>query len=181
MTRYKFIATLHLLGDTLPHLSRLSKLFQRQDINLAHVEPMVTATLNSVRNLQWERGPHLKKVDEVLRTELRVAKRSVRQKFLKKLEEYVESRFPNNGVITALSVFEPQNIPEEFVLYGEEEIEHLGEHFGEGEDLLNEWVQFRELMKSSFSNCSLAQLAENTHKGKPPVADNFPKLENLFL
>ena len=192
MKTYKFIATLHLLCDTLPHLSRLSKLFQRQEINLAHVEPMVTATLNAVRNLQQERGPHLKKVDELLRTVLREHNisatdhqraefdRSIRQKFLKTLEDHIVSRFPNNSIITALSVFDPQNMPEEFVLYGEDEIELLGDHFGGADDLLTEWIQFRELMKSSYQSCTLAQLAENLYKGKPPVAESFPKVAKLI-
>ena len=67
---YNFVATVHMMCDILPHLSRLSKVFQRQDVNLAHVEPMVRSTIAALEKMIAEPGIQLKKVNDVIRIDL---------------------------------------------------------------------------------------------------------------
>lgn len=39
---YRFVAAVHLQADVLPHLSRLSKLFQREDVNFLAIKEYVS-------------------------------------------------------------------------------------------------------------------------------------------
>ena len=39
MKCYNFVATVYLLSDVLPHLSRLSRIFQREDVDLSLIQP----------------------------------------------------------------------------------------------------------------------------------------------
>ena len=188
---YRFVATLHLLCDVLPHLSRLSKAFQKRDVNLAHIEPMLKATIATLTKLRKERGPHLKKVNEVLRVELSAHKIPVsdtekanfdrlRDKFLLSVISNLEARFPDSEVISALSVLDPTNMPPEFIFYGEEEIETLSNHFElNAADLVNEWQQFRELVHVNYRGHSLPELTKVVH-ANPVIKESFPMLSKLL-
>ena len=128
MQTFNFVATLFLMSNVLPHLSRLSKLFQRHDVNLAHIEPLLS-TIQVLRKMETEDSPHLQRVKEVLRTSLQPYgikvsevekknfKRNVKVKFLCSLVSHLESRFPNSEVLTALAVLDPANMPADFVFY----------------------------------------------------------------
>ena len=191
---YKFVATLLLMCDVLPHLSRLSKLFQRKDVNLAHIEPMLNSTIDFMKRLEKERGSHLKCLNEVLNVDLRSfeikcseqdksAFEEIRKKFLSGVVKHLEIRFPQNQILSALGVLDPKNMPEAgFVFYGEEEIETLATHFDyDNDELLSEWVQFRELMQSSFSELNLEDVVELVHVPKgEAVKESFPKMAKLL-
>lgn len=41
LATYRFIAALHLQADVLPHLARLSKVFQREDVNFLAIKEQV--------------------------------------------------------------------------------------------------------------------------------------------
>jgi len=42
LATYRFIASLHLQADVLPHLARLSKLFQKEDVMFLAIKEQVT-------------------------------------------------------------------------------------------------------------------------------------------
>ena len=52
ITQFKFIATLLLLCDILPHLNRLSCMFQSADLDLSLIQPQILATLEKLRQLR---------------------------------------------------------------------------------------------------------------------------------
>ena len=51
MKCYKFVATAHLLSDILPHLSRLSRIFQKEDIDLSLISKVRLIQLVNTKNL----------------------------------------------------------------------------------------------------------------------------------
>ena len=63
---YNFVATLYLLSDVLPHLSSLSRVFQRVGVDLCTVEPEVAATIATLKNLRHQAGPYLRQLDDQL-------------------------------------------------------------------------------------------------------------------
>jgi hypothetical protein len=71
MKSYKFVATLYLLSDILPHLSRLSKIFQKEDIDLSLIQPCLQSTVEAISQYKHTPGPNLSKVEEVLSGDLK--------------------------------------------------------------------------------------------------------------
>ena len=71
MKSYKFVACTYLLSDILPHLSRLSCIFQKQHIDLSLVQPCLKTTIDSIKQYETTPGPNLRKLDEVLSSDLK--------------------------------------------------------------------------------------------------------------
>ena len=71
MKCYKFVATAYLLSDVLPHLSRLSRIFQREDVDLSLIQPCLKTTIDTINKYKDTAGPNLSKVDQVLSADLR--------------------------------------------------------------------------------------------------------------
>ena len=89
ITCSRFVDTFDLLNDALPLLSKFS--FQKEDIDLCVIKPVVNATLASLKLLCNKPGAYLKQLDETtstLTTEfgLKVS-HSVRQQFQEKIQE----------------------------------------------------------------------------------------------
>lgn len=51
LATYHFIAALHLQADVLPHLSCLSKIFQKEDLNFLVIKEQVNSVLFSIANI----------------------------------------------------------------------------------------------------------------------------------
>ena len=121
--------------------SRLIKVFQRQDVILTHVEPMVRPTITALEKLLAEPEIQLKKVNVVcidLSTHQISAIVSGREsfdenihlKFLSNIISHIQQRFQDNRIVSALSALDPSNMPEsDFIYYGEEEMQTLAHHF----------------------------------------------------
>lgn len=56
MKYYKFVATLYLLSDVLQLLSKLSLVFQKENVDLTVVKPIVNATIASLKTLRDSPG-----------------------------------------------------------------------------------------------------------------------------
>ena len=67
---YYFVASVYLLSDILPHLSRLSRLFQEHDIDFSKVQIHVSNTIEVLETLKTRDGPYMQKHDTVLKEEL---------------------------------------------------------------------------------------------------------------
>ena len=161
-------------------------------MNLAHIEPLLLSTIQVLRKMEMEDGPHLQRVEEVLCTSLQPYgikvsevekknfKQNVKVKFLSSLVSHLESRFPNSEVLTALAVLDPANTPADFVFYGEEEVALLATHFDvESNDLLSEWTHFRELMNSTFKESTFEQSLKTVHS-QPALTEMFPMVTKIL-
>ena len=55
MKCYKFVASLYLLSDVLPHLNRLSRIFQKEDVDLSLIQPCLKTTIDAIK--EYLRSP----------------------------------------------------------------------------------------------------------------------------
>ena len=62
------VATAHLLSDILPHLSRLSQIFQKEDVDLSLIQPCLKSIIDAIEE---SNGPNLSQVDEVISVNLK--------------------------------------------------------------------------------------------------------------
>ena len=70
MKKYKFIASLYLVCDALPTVSRLSRIFQPTTIDMSDLRKHVAVTLEGLRLLLSTNGEYLSKLDDDLTTPL---------------------------------------------------------------------------------------------------------------
>ena len=54
---YSFIALTHTLADVLPVMTKLNLVFQKEDVNLATIRPMVQASVSALTHLRDAPGP----------------------------------------------------------------------------------------------------------------------------
>ncbi|KAF3841450.1 hypothetical protein F7725_007312, partial [Dissostichus mawsoni] len=70
LATYRFIAALHLQADVLPHLARLSKLFQREDVMFLAIKEQVPVTLPLLKGIKdsggHQPGSHLARLNQSL-------------------------------------------------------------------------------------------------------------------
>ncbi|KAL1251696.1 hypothetical protein QQF64_019492 [Cirrhinus molitorella] len=70
LATYRFVAALHMQADVLPHLARLSKLFQKEDVMFLAIKEQVPITLALIKGIKdsggHQSGSHLSKLTENL-------------------------------------------------------------------------------------------------------------------
>lgn len=71
MKCYKFIATPYLLSDVLPYLSRLSRISQKENVNLSLIQSCLKTTIDVINTYKDTAGPNLCKIEQVLCTDLK--------------------------------------------------------------------------------------------------------------
>ena len=67
---YYFVASLYLFCDVLPHVCKLSLIFQQQEVDLTVVQSQVNATLACIGAYKDNPGPNLTKLDAELNSSL---------------------------------------------------------------------------------------------------------------
>ena len=160
MKCYKFVACLYLLSDVLPHLSRLSRIFQKEDIDFFLVQPCL------IKEYMHCPGPNLSKVDDVLVTDLKdfqiIVSDSQKDAFKSNIQAIIDqlyNRFPHVELIDALSIFDPCTLPsdeKELVTHGRERLKVLTTIFGGAsncdidiEDCTSEWECLKRLIHNN--------------------------------
>ena len=90
-------------------------------MNLTYIEPLLLSTIQVLKKMETQDGPHLQRVNKELRTDLhpygiKVSeadktsfKENIKAKFLPGLVSHLENRFPDSEVLTALAVLDPAN------------------------------------------------------------------------
>ena len=150
----KFLLSTWFLCDALPILTKLSKFFQRANLNVADVGPMVTASRQALLSMKEVHGTYLSEVldkreDNLVRTtasngqhvDVPVPDRlldsfhTARKQFLQAVMDNLAMRFPDMELVDSLSVFDPRNLPplgdEALDSYGNRQIQLLADHFSE--------------------------------------------------
>ena len=151
MANFIFLATTYLLADILPVLARLSKRFQRSQVDFTTVTDGVHVTTATLCAFKLAPGPKLVKfLNEAPATPSSSQSfyykghsisdsQKQRDDFVKnrdqlidKLVENLNSRFPDGGIISSFSILDPQSLPApaELPSYGNNEIETLSLHYG---------------------------------------------------
>nr|XP_006823127.1 PREDICTED: uncharacterized protein LOC100368807 [Saccoglossus kowalevskii] len=117
MKQYNFIATLYLLSDVLPHLTKLSLLFQRRYLDLSLIDPVLSSTITIISQLIHHEGEYTRSVDDVITNfepQLPVVEDTKKAQFKAKIYyPYIEAviknlkeRFPDVKLIDAFTIFD---------------------------------------------------------------------------
>lgn len=113
-----FLCAIAMLLDTLPHLNRLSKLFQKTSIDFSMVDTLVSSTQLVLTNLLDNPGPNTKDIATYFnsleeygvkynQTEVNRFKEQVYQPFINNVISNLHDRFPDTSVLDSFSVFDP--------------------------------------------------------------------------
>ncbi|XP_070537590.1 uncharacterized protein C17orf113-like [Ptychodera flava] len=172
MSTYRFISTMLLLCDLLPHVSNLSKALQASDFEHSLVKPLVSSTVSTLRQLKTVDGENLRSLPDLLDTleksDVTVKQRAddhdfftehVKGKYIDRLMSNIEQRFPSEdvGLLSHFAIFDPHRMQvNQTADYGQEEVKSLSEHFLQKPDqpnvtadAVNEWTNFRNFAKDS--------------------------------
>ena len=182
VTEYRFVCTMLLMCDVLPHVSHLSKCFQISDCDYSIIPRMLSSTIISLKQLKTSNGMNLSSLNDYMdvlaEANIEIKKpaklgsdyfrQSIQQPFLNNLITNLEKRFDDKSVIAAFDIFNPEKIPlvpdstdregvDKFLKYGNKEISELSNQFvdvlGSEEDCLHEWSSYRQFLRESCTNC----------------------------
>ena len=194
---YNFVACTLLLADILPHLNRLSLLFQNQCVDLTLIQPCIEATKESIQQYRDNPGPHMTTIESVISasdlkefnipiTELAKEqfKTQVQDKYI---EAVVDGLFPTYLSLRHLGFFNPQKCPssqDELVDYGLGKLRLLQEKYGTGDDpdvdseaCVSEWESFKRLIQS-YSSLNMTQMV-TAMVTDSNLKDMYPELTKL--
>ena len=175
MSEYRFIATMLLMCDALPHVSTLSKCFQYSTCDYSIIPGIISSTIACLKQLKSTEGRHTSGLpallEELKKAEIDVRKPhnlgelyfndSIRKPFLDKLIDNLESRFQEKDIMASFDILKPQRLPqlstnpsrEElklFTNYGVKELRCFTNQF-EGilvnyDSCEEEWSSFRQFL-----------------------------------
>ena len=200
MKCYKFVACTYLLSDVLPHLSRLSRIFQKENVDLTLIQPCLKTTIDAIKVYKTSPGPNLRRLNDVLTTDLKdfqivpsdvqkeQFKSTVQDKYIQAIITGLEDRFPDVADLAAFSIFDPEKLPstpEEFAVYGEEKLTSLLTVYAEGpnadvdrEECESEWECFKMLIQNTYSHFTMRQMIRLLCTDSS-LQDMFPQLTKL--
>lgn len=161
---YKFVATVYLLSDVLPHLSVLNLVFQKEDVDLSIIKPQVSATIASLKLLRSNPGPYMQELEEVVsdltsQFGLVVTENSkesynqnVREKYIDFLVENLQNRFSDSSVLSALiTLFDRKRALSASAIedYGNVAMDEIAAQYTTTvvkQDLQHEWLVFKHIL-----------------------------------
>ena len=62
--KFKFTASLLLFSDVLPHLAKLSKVFQKPNVDFSSVKVLIDGTVTALQKLKKQRSTHLSALED---------------------------------------------------------------------------------------------------------------------
>ncbi|XP_071169572.1 zinc finger protein 862-like [Mytilus edulis] len=160
----KFVASIHMMSDILPHLARLSKTFQKTDIDFTLIETLVSATQITITKLIEQPGHYMQSLPTCLdslseygvrlrQSDIDNFKRDIYQPYLENVIQNLHDRFPDNPVLDALSVMDPDLLNADDPSLNEWvqhiKLKTLAKHFksvGSEIEVLEEWETLRTLL-----------------------------------
>ena len=198
---YEFVACVSLLSDVLPHLNRLSALFQTRDINLTMLQTSITATTEVIKSYEAHPGPRLSDVNELIKTRLQDFRievsdtkrdnftRSVQQPYIGALIDHINARFPNVAELEAFSIFDPKQLPDnkdELLSYGKEKLNSLKALYGaagmadiDDDAADSEWEAMKQLLHSNYRRFTMASVVDTVLTDSSFQA-MFPQMRKLI-
>ena len=154
----KFLGTLFILKEVLPHLSTLSKTFQTGALNFARIEPAVQfmqfslqqikTSMSLIKEFEAElnEGGKFESLIIVLSASDRRGLETLLGRYIESPKCNIQRRFEDYlGILKSFSIFNPLMLPspesDEFKDYGERSIITLAHHFYDGNELEKEKLQ----------------------------------------
>ena len=168
---YMFIATLLFMSDILSHVTKISLLFQRENVDYSQVQQLVGTCIEAIKRLANSPGPAMLTMNTVIdcltnehHTEIagvtdcnrQAFDTNIRQKYCLALEQHLQKRFPDLPIISSFQVFDPSLLPvsnDDMQKYGENHISELSYHYDIDDcNAQQEWTNFRLVMKNTCSD-----------------------------
>ena len=199
---YMFIATLLFMSDILSHVTKISLLFQRENIDYSQVQQLVVTCIEAIKELATSPGPAMLTIDTVIKclveqhhieitgisdSNRQIFDTNTRQKYCLALEDHLQRRFPDLPIIHSFQVFDPTLLPtstDDMQKFGESYISELSHHYGIDDcSAQQEWVNFHLVMKNTCSSHNmdatdvLRMLALNeTYQTLYPILSKFAQI-----
>lgn len=210
ITQFEFVGVTYLLMDIMPILTKLSLSFQKQDIDIALVQPLIQSTISQLEYLEQNDGPHMQLFHSALAEnilDLRdhsipVSKNkqthlnNVRSEFIQKIVAQLNIRFPqkDTSIISALAVLGLRGISfvQDIAEHGKEEIDKLCDFYGsrhnnnvpyiDSNQLRLEWELLKPLViQQRYPTDSIYILWKLISKYHKDMFPNILKLAELAL
>ena len=196
MKTYYFVACCKLLSKILPHINRLSLLFQREDVDLSAIRPNLNATIHAIE-LYRESDVEAEQLIERELSEFGIDlsparkgefKENVQKKYVDSVIAQLELRFPHILQVASFCLFDPSRFPDDrtkISSYGNEELEVLCELYGKGDNpdvnvdaLKVEWEGFKFLMCDTYRQNSMKAVLKILVADRT-VSHLYPQLRKL--
>ncbi|XP_052086411.1 zinc finger protein 862-like [Mytilus californianus] len=179
-----------MLLDTLPHLNRLSKLFQKTSIDFSMVDTLVSSTQLVLTNLLDNPGPNTKDIATYFnsleeygvkykQTEIDRFQEQVYQPFINNVISNLHDRFPDTSVLDSFSVFDPDLLDQKDPSTNEylqfQKLKQLAKQFpsvGTSDTAEEEFTSLRYIIASKMKDQTTRQVLEKTAK----MTDLYPVL-----
>ena len=205
---YRFIATVYMMNDVLPVVSRLSCALQASHLDLSVLHGLVVSTTQTLQLFTDNPGVNLKKLDTDLENSLAVFdiphssevkerfQRLIQQPFVTQLFNNIEERLPDTGVFASFSFLDPGKLPETVEQasasnYGEAAVQALGDHYGIGDtplvdkdQVVSEWQNLRVFLINECATNSMKEVLNMLGKQGSTLALahlNIAKLAQICL
>ena len=206
---YNFVASLYMMCDVLPKVSRLSRIFQFSTIDMSALHMCVTTTVDALKLLLHTDGEYMTKFGSDLTTSLASsgithggdgAKQTFHTQIVKRLIEAlisnIKEQLPDTGIFSDFDVLNPLKFPattEEAAEthYGEPSVQKLGDHYCVGDatiissdELSSEWLDLRVYLILNCSNFCMKDVLCLLAKKETTISSvypNFSKLSQIFL
>lgn len=162
MKTYEKLYFIHLLCDVCTSLASLTRIFEREDVDLSMIEPRVSATNTTLRKMEKD-APFTSRaasVAENLGIEIKEdnlhAIQAARNNFIDNLTTNMEERMENSTLVDHLSVLNLSTVNQEcLTFHGDAAISSLAVHFSMDEDItLHQWSEFKKFFREKLELCS---------------------------
>lgn len=160
----KFVGTLLILNEVLPHLNTLSKVFQQNKIHYSAIKPSLESTKRRITEVLSSCNPlhvlkealmgQYKDLELTLPSSQEEVLANLCQSYTLALEENLDRHFDQAApVLEAFGIFNPTTLPAatvpEFMEYGVASVKILAGQFQFSEDQMTiQWQNFKYLMVS---------------------------------
>ena len=205
MNSLSFLSVLYMLKSMLPHLTALSKTFQKGELNFSRITPNIEKTKFQINQVSQQNEP-VARLKEDLQNHLSVCEitindekvKSITKQYSDSIIKNSEKRFPKKtlNVLDAFSILNAEQFPadlqsQEFAVYGNDEIKLLCDHYQIGSKGMTQWNEFRFEMvqlhkkwlsfKSQIETNKMNVTVTPTEWSLKQIVNNFSEDENYCL
>ena len=198
-----FIATALLLHKVLPHVSRLSRIFQKEDVDFTLLKLCVDATIAAVG---LYKDDELKEVDTTLSSDLKdytihtsdatkkEFQKQIQEKYVAALVTQLKDRLPDVVELEAFSILDPSKLPKEsaesFTSYGNTHLDLLCSRYGSRDNadinkdgLRSEWSTLKQLISQKYreTQCKEFLILISSNSTLSMMFPNFAVLASIAL
>ena len=182
------------------HIFPAFRAYFRSKTSTSLIQPCLRNVIDCIKRDTF--GPNLSKLDAVISSELgsftntltergkNEYKSSIQVPYIEGIVKQLEDRFPNVDCLDAFSIFDPQKIPsspEQMVAYGQDKIDYLQKHYGEGEnpdvgdECASEWESMKWFLGERFKEKSMREMISilTTDTSIQSLYPNLSKLASI--